>query len=251
MHSRVSFIHATIASIFSCSAPSLCSVPIHFCARSRPFPAVFHLLPAPTPAVFLLFLLFAANKSKKSSGVSLPGDLYLGLLLAVDEYRVFGYITNTKVKLLVIVQECSQEVNLKPFLRDLHTLYTATVCNPFSDIGAAIQNPTFELNIQKVSRVEWSGGDANSRRDATPMTAESTGRDAAAAHSHAQTCAHTTAELTSIHTVSALTVSPAVSVVRSAVSSSASAPASALVRLAAARPDAAQMVQSWFYVERK
>jgi hypothetical protein len=156
-----------------------------------------------------LFSLLAANKAKRSGGLSssvaLPGDLYLGLLFTVEEYRVYvlfsslhtavpciaavavsipppptaagrrgshsflrfaaflcvcsswlsssyGYQTNTKVKLVVILQDCTQEVNMKSWFRDLHTLYLATQCNPFSDLqgGGPIQNPTFEKNINKL-----------------------------------------------------------------------------------------------------
>lgn len=82
--------------------------------------------------------------------MTLPGDLSLGLLFSVEEYRVYGYITNTKVKFVVVLQDCSQDVNLKQWFRDLHQLYIATVCNPFSDLGAAIQNPTFEANVGKL-----------------------------------------------------------------------------------------------------
>jgi hypothetical protein len=64
-------------------------------------------------------------------------------------------MTNTKVKLVVVLQDCSQDVNMKQWLRDLHTLYIATVCNPFSDMHSAIQNPTFEQNIHKLVK-NWS-----------------------------------------------------------------------------------------------
>jgi hypothetical protein len=100
------------------------------------------------------------NRSKKAAAaggaggsatsVTLPGDLYLGLLFTVEEYKLYGYTTNTKVKFVVVLQDCSQEVNLKQWMRDLHTLYLATVCNPFSDLGTAIQNPTFEQNVGKL-----------------------------------------------------------------------------------------------------
>lgn len=62
----------------------------------------------------------------------------------------YGYVTNTKVKLVVVLQDCTQDVNMKQWFRDLHTLYLSTVCNPFSEMGAAIQNPTFEQNIHKL-----------------------------------------------------------------------------------------------------
>lgn len=90
-----------------------------------------------------------ATRSRKSS-ISLPGDLYLGLLYTVDEYRVYACASNTRVKLIVILQDCHTEVNMKQWLRELHTLYIATVCNPFSDLGAPILNATFEQNIGKL-----------------------------------------------------------------------------------------------------
>jgi len=46
----------------------------------------------------------------------------------------YGYITNTKIKFVVILQDCLQDVNMKGWFRDLHTLYIATQCNPFSDL---------------------------------------------------------------------------------------------------------------------
>jgi len=129
-----------------------------------------------------------ANKSKRTAA-SLPGDLYLGQLSATEEYKMsvcrcrdahhfcmsyhrwrphahllmcsavrvpvcvchsYGYQTNTRVKLLVVLQDCSQDVNLKSWFRDLHTLYLATMCNPFADWNAPIQNPTFEQNMHKL-----------------------------------------------------------------------------------------------------
>ena len=72
------------------------------------------------------------------------------LFASVSVAPSYGYITNTKVKLVVVLQDCTQDVNMKQWFRDLHTLYLSTVCNPFSDMQAAIQNPTFEQNIQKL-----------------------------------------------------------------------------------------------------
>jgi hypothetical protein len=45
--------------------------------------------------------------------VTLQSDPYLGLLFTVEEYKVYGYITNTKIKFVVVLQDCSQEVNMK------------------------------------------------------------------------------------------------------------------------------------------
>jgi len=90
-----------------------------------------------------------AAKTRKM-GATLPGDLYLGLLFGIEEYKVYGYMTNSKVKLVAILQDCTQEVNMKQWFRDLHTLYLSTVCNPFADLSAPILNPTFEQNVHKL-----------------------------------------------------------------------------------------------------
>lgn len=77
--------------------------------------------------MFLFLLALKQKKSSLASGVSgsvpLAIDLYLGHLFTVEDYKIYGYITNTKVKFVVILQDCSQEVNMKQWFRDLHTLY--------------------------------------------------------------------------------------------------------------------------------
>ena len=41
------------------------------------------------------------------------GELYLGQLFAVEEYKVFGYITNTKIKLVAVIHETAGDVSLR------------------------------------------------------------------------------------------------------------------------------------------
>jgi hypothetical protein len=39
-------------------------------------------------------------------------DLYLGCLFSIEEYRIFGYITNTKIKFVTILYDAQREISL-------------------------------------------------------------------------------------------------------------------------------------------
>lgn len=63
---------------------------------------------------------------------------------------MFGYITNTKIKFVVVVQENAGDVNLRQWFRDLHGLYISTLCNPFFQFNSSLNaHPTFDFNMQK------------------------------------------------------------------------------------------------------
>lgn len=66
--------------------------------------------------------------------------LYLGLLYPTEEHGVYGYITNTKIKLVVVTAgdiEPSDNA-VKQFLHQFHKLYIDTVCNPFHILGSPL-----------------------------------------------------------------------------------------------------------------
>lgn len=55
-------------------------------------------------------------------------------------FRRYGYITNTKIKLVVVTEgdiEPSDNA-VKQFLHQFHKLYIDTVCNPFHTLGAPL-----------------------------------------------------------------------------------------------------------------
>ena len=61
----------------------------------------------------------AAQSGGGSSGGS--GELYLGQLFSVEEYKVFGYITNTKIKLVAVIHETAGDVSLRQVSSTTHT----------------------------------------------------------------------------------------------------------------------------------
>ncbi|XP_062032633.1 trafficking protein particle complex subunit 2-like protein isoform X2 [Lepus europaeus] len=53
-------------------------------------------------------------------------ELYLGLLYPTEDYKVYGYVTNSKM------------------FRKLHNSYTDVMCNPFYNPGDRIQSRAFD-----------------------------------------------------------------------------------------------------------
>ncbi|KAA0202198.1 hypothetical protein HAZT_HAZT006512 [Hyalella azteca] len=65
-------------------------------------------------------------------------ELYLGLLYASEEYKIFGYMTNTKIKLVIITDASNttlRDNEIRMMFRRLHNAYTSAVCNPFYSPG--------------------------------------------------------------------------------------------------------------------
>uniref|UniRef100_A0A7S3JXJ4 Trafficking protein particle complex subunit 2-like protein n=1 Tax=Aureoumbra lagunensis TaxID=44058 RepID=A0A7S3JXJ4_9STRA len=65
-------------------------------------------------------------------------DRYLGFLCPIDEYQVFGYMTSTHIKFMVILfdENLVQESDLREFFRQAHNAYIAHMLNPFNPIDA-------------------------------------------------------------------------------------------------------------------
>nr|ACO13752.1 Trafficking protein particle complex subunit 2-like protein [Esox lucius] len=53
-------------------------------------------------------------------------ELYLGLLYPTEDYKVYGYVTNSKM------------------FRKLHNSFTDVMCNPFYNPGDTIQSKAFD-----------------------------------------------------------------------------------------------------------
>lgn len=76
-------------------------------------------------------------EEKISPGNKSSGDvreLYLGLLYPTEDYKVYGYVTNTKTKFIVIVETSRttpRDNEIKQMFHKLHTSYADVICNPF------------------------------------------------------------------------------------------------------------------------
>eukprot|EP00823_Brevimastigomonas_motovehiculus_P002778 TRINITY_DN1658_c0_g5_i1.p1 TRINITY_DN1658_c0_g5~~TRINITY_DN1658_c0_g5_i1.p1 ORF type:complete len:144 (+),score=18.28 TRINITY_DN1658_c0_g5_i1:74-505(+) len=88
----------------------------------------------------------ATQKKSVSGGI----DLFFGQLFSIEEYKIYGYSTNTKIKFIAIVQGNGTDSGMKSWLRDFHSLFVATMCNPFCELNQKIESKTFEDNVARM-----------------------------------------------------------------------------------------------------
>lgn len=80
-------------------------------------------------------------------------DLYLGLLYPTEEYRVYGYITNSHTKLIVVLDEFSpREDLLAKVFKAMHHLYADTTSCPFYTYGLPITSRSFADEVASIVR---------------------------------------------------------------------------------------------------
>jgi hypothetical protein len=82
---------------------------------------------------------------------------FLGLVLPIEETRVYGYITNTQIKFILIVEDDDNiDVEIQRLFNDIHESYIQDIMNPFREQCAVKRNNTtakcsnqFDDRIQK------------------------------------------------------------------------------------------------------
>ena len=86
------------------------------------------------------------------SGGNSKFDSYLGLLYPIEEYRVYGFLSNCRVKLIVVLDE--EEVKdgeMKALFRRLHALYVDTVSNPFHTPDSELYGcASFDRQVERI-----------------------------------------------------------------------------------------------------
>jgi len=89
------------------------------------------------------------EKLKKSTPTT---ELYMGLLYPTEDYKVYGYITNTKIKLIVVVLDDAdlKEVDIKNFFKRFHQVFAGTVCNPFYTPDDVIKVKKFDTDVDNL-----------------------------------------------------------------------------------------------------
>ncbi|XP_073439566.1 trafficking protein particle complex subunit 2-like protein [Dendrobates tinctorius] len=77
-------------------------------------------------------------------------ELYLGLLYPTEDYKVYGYVTNSKVKFVMVVDSSNtalRDNEIRSMFRKLHNSYTDVMCNPFYNPGDPIQSRSFDNTV--------------------------------------------------------------------------------------------------------
>ncbi|KAI8923828.1 Sedlin [Entophlyctis helioformis] len=82
-------------------------------------------------------------------------DLYLGLLYVMEDLAVFGYMTNTRVKFVLMVGAADviiKDQEIKSLFKKIHAAYIDLLLNPFWDpeAPAMIKNRQFSRRIDDV-----------------------------------------------------------------------------------------------------
>ncbi|OZJ02566.1 hypothetical protein BZG36_04339 [Bifiguratus adelaidae] len=85
-------------------------------------------------------------------------DLYLGLLYSMEDLAVYGYMTNTRVKFVVVItvpDGLVRDSDMKMIFRQIHAAYTAQVCNPFytTDSSKPITAKKFTQAIDAIDAI--------------------------------------------------------------------------------------------------
>ncbi|XP_014444844.2 trafficking protein particle complex subunit 2-like protein [Tupaia chinensis] len=80
-------------------------------------------------------------------------ELCLGLLYPTEDYKVYGYVTNSKVKFVMVVGSSNtalRDNEIRSMFRKLHNSYTDVMCNPFYNPGDRIQSRAFDSVVTSV-----------------------------------------------------------------------------------------------------
>ncbi|GLJ40390.1 hypothetical protein SUGI_0831640 [Cryptomeria japonica] len=93
----------------------------------------------------------------KKSGPTL-NETFLGLLYPTENYKVYGYLTNTKVKFIVVTTDQDlRDADVRSFFRRFHAAYVDAVSNPFHVPGKRITSAAFADRVRTIVKSFGSG----------------------------------------------------------------------------------------------
>ncbi|CAH0473953.1 unnamed protein product [Peronospora belbahrii] len=92
------------------------------------------------------------EKLQSSTSITSSKDnLYLGFLGPIEDYRVYGYVTNTSTKFVVVLQDAPvRGSELKQFFVEVHRLYVNAMSNPFAPLGERLTSQTFDKRVSNL-----------------------------------------------------------------------------------------------------
>jgi len=76
-------------------------------------------------------------------------DAFLGLLYPTEDFRVFGYVSNSQVKIMAVVREEDEvkDSELRLLFRGIHAAFVDQVSNPFYSMGTPITSNAFRMRV--------------------------------------------------------------------------------------------------------
>mmetsp|Transcript_1096 Transcript_1096/g.1393 ORF Transcript_1096/g.1393 Transcript_1096/m.1393 type:complete len:151 (-) Transcript_1096:281-733(-) len=78
-------------------------------------------------------------------------EMYLGHLCPIEEYRVFGYMTNTNIKFFAVLEDNApvRENDLRNLFQSVHQLYVNYLRNPFAPLRKPLTSERMKLDIDR------------------------------------------------------------------------------------------------------
>lgn len=86
--------------------------------------------------------------------------MWVGLICPIDEYRVYGYITNTNVKIIAAVEDVflpeqkdlqqMRDEEIKKIFKNIHGSYVDYLLNPFSNKHGKIKSQRFDARMEEL-----------------------------------------------------------------------------------------------------
>ncbi|KYB26632.1 trafficking protein particle complex subunit 2-like protein [Tribolium castaneum] len=80
-------------------------------------------------------------------------ELYLGMLYSLETHKIYGYVTNTKIKFVIVVDSTNMALRdneIRSMFRKLHSEYADIVCNPFYIPGESICSKSFDVSVKNI-----------------------------------------------------------------------------------------------------
>ncbi|EGG14896.1 trafficking protein particle complex subunit 2-like protein [Cavenderia fasciculata] len=89
---------------------------------------------------------------EKPGAKKVGNDMYLGLLYPTEDYKVYGYLTNTKIKFIIVVMDSTdiKDNDIRQFFKKLHVLYVQTTSSTFYKPNSKIESNKFLNNVTTI-----------------------------------------------------------------------------------------------------
>lgn len=80
-----------------------------------------------------------------------PSDAYLGMLYPTEDFKIYGYVSNTRVKFILVVDEVvPKDEEMRLIFRRFHAAFVDAVSNPFYTVNMPITSPGFDASVQTI-----------------------------------------------------------------------------------------------------
>lgn len=101
---------------------------------------------------YIVHCALDAIEEKVAAPRKAPGeifDTYLGMLYPTEDYKVYGYISNTRIKFILVVDEMLQkEDEVRMLFKRFHSAYVDAVSNPFYTTSTPVASKRFDASVR-------------------------------------------------------------------------------------------------------